>query len=92
MSRPFEHVLTEELAEIVAAVQATGKAGDLTLKLSIKPTGDNQVEIEAKITGKAPKPDVGKAIFFVDKNHGLSRRDPNQTEMPFTPRAVEQGD
>ena len=48
---------SDELAEVVRAVLATDKAGELTLKLKIKPQGkgDNAVIVSAQVTSRRPQ-------------------------------------
>ncbi|WP_426043676.1 hypothetical protein [Caulobacter sp. DWR3-1-2] len=78
--------LTEQLAEVTAAVRATGKAGEITLKLKVKPMkGDSyQVALAAGVTSKSPRDDLPEGIFFLTEDGGLVRSDPNQKEM-FVP-------
>lgn len=75
--------LTDDLAEVVQAVLDTEKAGELTLKLKVKPQGkgDLCVVIEAKITSKLPHVDMPEGIFFADLDGGLHRDEPNQHQM-----------
>ena len=56
------------VAEIVRAVLDTNKAGELTLKLSIKPQGkgDNAVIVSARLSAKVPQADLPDALFFAD--------------------------
>lgn len=73
-----------ELAEVVAAVKATGKKGSITLKIDIEPdkTDDTVVTFQPDITVKKPKKPYAKGIFFVDEKTGrVSREDPRQLEM-----------
>ncbi len=72
--------LTDELNEVSEAVTDTGKAGTLTLTLTIKPNGDDCVIIQPKIAAKAPKQSIADAIFFIGKE-GLQRQDPSQTDV-----------
>ena len=93
--RPFTDVLAElaagetastlsaDLADVVAAVKATGNAGEVTLKLTVKPNGPHGVEIADKITTKVPKEDRGTTLFFTDDAGGVHRRDPRQQELPL---------
>ena len=73
----------EELANVVRAVTATGKAGSLTIKLNVKPQkGDSEtVVISSKITASTPSADMPEAIFFADMEGDLHRNDPRQPEM-----------
>ena len=76
-------ILTEDLAEVVNGVRETGKAGELTLKLTVKPNGAHGVAITERITSKVPRDDRGESLFFVDRDGGLHRNDPRQTELPL---------
>jgi len=96
MPRPFFDVLRDvrggdaledlatELADVVAAVRKTGKAGALTLKLSIAPASKGDVQtlmLADTITAKVPRADRGSTVFFSDDANNLSRRDPRQAEI-----------
>jgi len=76
-------VLTKDLAEVVSAVKATGKQGEITLKLTVKPNGIHGAVLADKITSKVPKEDRGETLFFTDDDGGLHRRDPRQAELPL---------
>ena len=103
MPRPFFDTLREvrggdalddlatELADVVAAVRKTGKAGTLTLKLSIAPASKGDVQtlmLADTISAKLPRADRGSTVFFSDDANNLSRRDPRQGEI--TLRAVDE--
>ena len=75
--------LTVDLTDVVNAVKATGKPGDVTLKLTVRPNGAYGVAILDKITTKVPKEDRGETLFFTDNDGGLHRRDPRQEELPL---------
>ncbi len=84
--------LADQLTNVVTAVRATGKAGELTLKLKVKPPrGGNAayLMIEDSISTKIPKLDHGDTVFFHVTGGGLSRQDPGQQEMSF--RSVASG-
>lgn len=76
-------VLTEQLAELVSAVQDTGKAGTLSLKIKVAPNpGDEQMVIvtdEVKLL--APLSQRPASLFYVDENCGLRRTDPRQMTL-----------
>lgn len=61
----------------------TNKAGELTIKLTVKPQGkgDNAVIVSAKVTSKVPQADLPDALFFADIEGDLLRDDPTQTRM-----------
>lgn len=74
---------SEQLAEVVRAVQATGKAGSVTIKLTVEPKpgeGDAFV-IKPEVSAKIPRPKLPDAIFFATDDGDLVREDPNQREM-----------
>lgn len=77
------HEAGEVLQELVAAVEATGKAGSMTIKLSIKPDAKygTAVEVRDEITAKLPSPEKGSSLFYMDGSHNLVRTDPNQMSI-----------
>ena len=77
--------LDENLAELVRQVRSAGKAGTLTLKLTVKPrNGDvTEVDITEAVTLSAPQPARKPSIFFTSEEGTLSRTDPNQADLPF---------
>jgi hypothetical protein len=77
--------LTEELASIIEAIDATGKGGELTLKVKISPEkgGGNAKDFEFDVSAKLPRAPLPKAIFYSDSAGDLFRTDPSQTEMRF---------
>lgn len=93
--RPFTDVLrearggrvvdsvSEELEQVIKAVRHTGKAGALTIKMTIKPRDEDgeQVNIAFAITPKLPQAPVPEAVFFTTLDGDLLRDDPNQREI-----------
>jgi hypothetical protein len=76
--------LSHELANLVNAVQETQKPGTLTLTLKVAPNKDGvTVTVSDKIKAAVPEADRGAAIFFVQGDGNLVRRDPRQTELPL---------
>lgn len=75
----------EELAELLAAVRETGKAGTLTVKLKIDPMkgegGRAEVFITDTVTVTKPKPEKSTTLMYVQDDGTLSRRDPRQGEF-----------
>lgn len=71
------------LAELVRAVDETGKPGELTIKLKVKPEkgGGSQKTILAEIKAKKPEGDIPEAVFFSGPDGDLHRSDPEQGEM-----------
>ncbi len=74
----------DELTEVMAAVRATGKPGEITVKLKITPQkfDASVVTIADTITLKAPKGEVADTIAYVSETGEISRRDPRQPELP----------
>jgi hypothetical protein len=70
-----------KLNELVAAIQATGGSGDLTVKFKIKMNKAGQLEIVPDLTVKKPTRALGTGIYFVSDDARLSRRDPNQGDI-----------
>ena len=72
--------LTDALVELVAAVQTTGKAGELRLTVKVRPSDQHvtQVIVTDDVEVKAPKPTRPISLFFVDEAHNLTREDPFQ--------------
>lgn len=75
--------LTETLRDLVARVRDTGKAGALTLTLTVSPRPGtrNQVEIKDEIKTKLPEFPRATSIFFADDANQLTRNDPNQPAL-----------
>ena len=90
--------LSEGVNQLVQECRNTGKKGEITLKLTIKPDkGDNgQYFLSDTVTVKSPKFDRGQTLMFGTPDGNLQRSDPNQGEMdlrvvnekPQTPRFV----
>lgn len=73
--------LSTQLHDLVEAVADTGKAGSVTLTVSIKPmsAGDpNTLVVADKVTAKLPEHDRPTAVFFRTRDGNLSREDPRQ--------------
>ena len=75
--------LTEQLAQVVNAVLATGKKGNLTLKLSVDPAskGDAVVTITDDIKVTIPREKKAGTLMFALPSGTLQRQDPRQTEL-----------
>ena len=73
--------LTEASEEVVRAVLEHGKAGKLTLELTYKPKGENQLELVPKVITRPPEPDVSPGVFFGDEEGKVHRSDPRQYDI-----------
>lgn len=78
--------LEEALGEIVRAVEITGKAGELTLKLKVRPprkgsNASSYLTVEDDVVTKIPRRDREDTVFFPLADGSLSRQDPRQGEL-----------
>lgn len=73
--------LGNHLNDVVQAVIKTGKVGEVTLKLTIRPNGEVGVMITDDIKAKVPELTRGTTAFFSDEHGNLLRRDPRQGDM-----------
>jgi hypothetical protein len=81
----LEKKLTAELADVVRAVEATGKSGKLDIKLTVaRDAKVLRITCESKTT--IPKESVEATAFFTDEHGGLHRENPRQATMTFNPR------
>lgn len=74
--------MAEAIAEVTRQVRLTGKAGSVTLKLSIEPAtpGDSErIVLHDEVTSRLPKPPQPATFFFADDHNNLSLKDPQQT-------------
>lgn len=76
---------TEALADAVRAVDATGKAASVTIKITVKPSvaRDAEKRIAVAIAASLPRADIDEALFFSDEHGDLLRTDPRQEELRF---------
>lgn len=76
--------LSDAMQTLVQAVDEHRKPGTLTLTVKIAPNSDGAtVTVSDKLVLKAPEGDRGAAIFFIDVDGNLVRRDPRQIELPL---------
>lgn len=75
--------LTQQLAELVAAVYDTRKVGTLTLKLTVKPAEnvDDMVTCSDAITMSKPEHDRPATMFYASRDGALSKDHPAQQTM-----------
>ena len=80
--RPVEEA-TMALADVVRAVDETGKDGSVTITLKVKAAkhGGPEKTLIAEVKSKKPIADIAPAVFFSDADGDLHRTDPNQEEM-----------
>lgn len=81
--------LTTKFNELVKAINATGKTGELVLKLKLKTGSSGQVEVFDDLTLKLPKPTLGSTLFFATPEGNLQREDPRQAVIEGLRRVEE---
>lgn len=81
-SGDVEKRLTNDLAELVRAVEETGDKGTLILKLEVN-KGPKVTHVSAKIETKLPKTPLESTAFFTDERGGLHVENPRQARFPF---------
>ena len=93
--RPFAELLTlfdrgavhteasEQLHNLIGAVQSMGKEGSMTIAIKVAPMKGtrDQVVVAAQVSAKPPKGEPTAAVFFVDQAGNLTRNDPRQLEF-----------
>lgn len=71
-----------QMQEVVAAIEQTGKAGVINLRLDLKPAGKSgAITVTGAVTTKKPKVDRPESLFFPDQHHNLVRDDPSQSTL-----------
>lgn len=69
------------LSELVAAIRATGGSGKIALELPVKMNKAGQLEIQPRLKVEKPRRALPAGIFYATERDGLSRRDPNQSDI-----------
>ena len=71
------------LAELVAAVREHQAAGELTLKLKVRPANKSGrvLSITPAVTFRPPRASLDQAIYFATSDGGLHRNDPTQLTL-----------
>jgi hypothetical protein len=82
--------LTQEMHQLLCAVNRTGRAGSLTLKIHVKPVDKGpsveRIEMRDDIKLNMPKPERGATFLFLDGANNPSTQDPRQPQLEL--RAV----
>ena len=76
--------LASQMATLVSAVESTGKAGSLTLKLDVKPFEKHGGAMVVRDTIKlaAPKIESSGTVLFATPEGALQRSNPRQDDLP----------
>lgn len=83
--KPVEEA-TAALADVVRAVDETGKDGSVTITIKVKAAkhGGPEKTIVAEVKAKKPIAEIPPAVFFSDEDGDLHRFDPRQQEMELS--------
>lgn len=73
--------LEEAIREVSREVAETGRAGSITLSITIEPGGASRFVVKDKIGSKVPEHNRESSIFFQLENGDLSRNDPRQVSL-----------
>lgn len=73
--------MTAVLRDVVAACEATGKKGSVTLKLTIS-SDDGIAQIGADVKSTKPGPSLPSGSYYVTSAGGLVEEDPRQQKLP----------
>ncbi len=72
------------LKQVTAAIQQTGKAGKVTLTMTLKPAGKashGTMVFATDVKAVAPLAEQPASIFYANEDFNLVREDPNQTKL-----------
>lgn len=73
--------LDEAITRVGGAVRRTGKAGSVTVTISLKPNGPNALLASGKHKVTEPVLPSGESFFYLDANDELTRTPPKD-ELP----------
>lgn len=79
----LHHELSEKLADLATACIDTGKVGELTLSIKLRPNGDITLMAEDNVKVKTPEHERATTLFFSDEDGNLQRTDPRHQELPL---------
>ena len=77
------HESSTMLERAISAAIDTGAKSEVTIKVTIIPGMDNQVNITIQPTAKLPQQKLAGAIFWVDEDGKLVTSNPEQKELPI---------
>ncbi len=76
--------LTEKINALTIACSETNKAGEITLKIKIKPGKAGQMEISDIVNVKMPEYARETTLMFATPEGGLQREDPRQGKLDLS--------
>jgi hypothetical protein len=74
--------LTEQLEHVTKACNETNLPGELSIKLTLKPTGE-AVVVTCATTTKIPRHPVPGSTYFAGEAGTLHRENPRQRKLPL---------
>ena len=80
---------SELLADLVKAVDATGKTGSLTLTLKLRKATAGALAVTGSVSVKKPAEPAIESLLFATPEGNLMTEDPRQTKLDLKPIAVE---
>lgn len=80
---------SEKLAELVQAVDLTGKPGSITLKIDLRRATAGALAVKGKVTLKKPESAPMEALLFPTPEGNLLTEDPRQKNLPLKPVEVD---
>lgn len=78
---------SDALAAAIDASRETGKQATVTLKLTIVPNGEGQIDIRDKVDSKLPEMPRGSTLLFTTPECNVMRENPAQEKLKL--RGVE---
>lgn len=85
----FVDTASDKLAEVVRAVEATGKTGELTLKIKVRRATAGALALYGSVTARVPAEPPTEALMFSTPEGNLLTEDPSQKKLDLRPVAPE---
>lgn len=82
------HDAGDKLSELVQAVDRTGKAGKLTITITVRKATSQTQAVAAKVELKAPKEPQLETLLYPTPEGNLLAEDPRQSTLPLHTVAV----
>lgn len=80
---------SDAMASLVQAVDQTGKAGSLTIKISLRKATAGALAVTGAVTVKKPAEPPIESLMFPTPEGNLLTEDPRQNKLDLKPVAVE---
>ncbi len=84
----FVAELDDDLNKLTAACMTLGAAGEITIKIKIKPDGHKRIAISDTTNVKPPKAKAGTTAMFATPDGQMLAQDPDQAEFGFAGRVI----